>query len=757
MSMNNSIALLASAGGDYQISRSVRLRSNASAYLGRATGIASSVQGKATLSLWCKRGALGAKVLFHTNGGSATDEISIGFNAQDQLEFYCRYASTVKLNKTSTAVFRDTSAWYHIVVMGDVTSSVAADRARIYVNGLEITSFSTDIVWAQNTTNYWNSGGATGYEIGGIGGTSRVRFDGLLAEINHIDGQALTASSFGFFDPVTGVWAPKKYSGTYGSNGFYLNFSDNSAATAAAIGKDYSINALNWTPFNISVTAGTTWDSMLDVPTMWDDGGKGRGNYCVLNPLSKVTTASLVEGNLATSSASSQVALGSIGMDSGKWYWECQMTGSSAVKIVGVYGTTNSSVATGAAVSAVIGVRFDRDAGTLDYTLNGTSWTSIATGLTSTTYFPYFQNTTAGAVITANFGQRAFIYAPPTGFKALNTQNLPDPTIIKGNKHFDAKTYTGNGSDLKITTEFLVDLSWQKGRSNAQAHFLQDSVRGILAGALRSSDDAAEGGVLVSSFDSDGVTFNANANTNTLNYTYVSWLWKAGGVAISNTAGSIASQVSSNLVAGFSIVTYTGTGANATVGHGLGVAPKMIIIKQRDGVDAWQVYRAELGATKKLSLNATDASTATTLFNSTEPTSSVFSLGSGTSVNQSGGAFVAYCFSEVAGFSKFGSYSGNGSADGSFVYCGFKPSFILVKRTDTTSEWRIHDTSRGLYNVDQKTLSTNLTDVENASSDALDILSNGFKRRANDSFNTSAGTYIYMAFAENPFKYSLAR
>ena len=247
--------------------------------------------------------------------------------------------------------------------------------------------------------------------------------------------------------------------------------------------------------------------------------------------------------------------------------------------------------------------------------------------------------------------------------------------------------------------------------------------------------------------------FTADAQYNASGATYVAWGWKAGGAASSNTDGTITSSVSANTTSGFSIVTYTGTGAAATVGHGLGAAPKMIFAKERDGVNAWNVYHASIGATQRGYLNTTAAFDATAaLWNNTAPTTSVFTVGTADVTNRSAGSILAYCWSEVEGFSKFGSYTGNGSADGPFVYTGFRPAFVLIKRTDSTGDWNINDSARVGYNPVADTLNANETYAEGAS-DVMDILSNGFKIRfTGTNFNASGGTYIFAAFAEHPFQ-----
>ena len=341
-------------------------------------------------------------------------------------------------------------------------------------------------------------------------------------------------------------------------------------------------------------------------------------------------------------------------------------------------------------------------------------------------------------------------------------------TIDKPTDYFNTKTYTGTATssgDTQAVTGvgFQPDWVWIKNRDGAYQHVLYDVIRGVNK-ELRSSQTNAEidsgtNGYL-SAFNSDGFTTTRGTNTgnhvNANGSGFVSWNWLAGGTASSNTNGSITSSVSANQDAGFSIVTYDGTGsAGATVGHGLGVAPSMILAKKMDGAASnWAVYHKSLGATKYLILNSTTASvTSNTRWNNVEPTSSVFTVGSSGDVNNNGETVVAYCFAEKQGYSKFGSYTGNGNADGTFVYTGFKPAFIIHKRTDATGNWNMHDSTRSLINTADERLYSNLSNAEDSGGDyGDDILSNGFKIRTTEaSWNASGGSYIYMAFAENPF------
>jgi hypothetical protein len=370
--------------------------------------------------------------------------------------------------------------------------------------------------------------------------------------------------------------------------------------------------------------------------------------------------------------------------------------------------------------------------------------------------------------VNFNFGQRPFSYTPPTGFKALHTGNLGAPVIALPAQNMAATLYTGNGTTQSIVNtvngvSFQPNLAWVKSRNTLEAQIWIDSVRGV-GQELESNSTNAEAynANSIQSFNSNGYT-SGNSNTNVATRTYVAWQWKAGGTAVSNTAGSITSSVSANASAGFSVVTYTGTGANATVGHGLGVAPGMVIVKSRSSVYDWGVYHSAntaSPATQRLLLSSTAATdTNSTYWNNTAPTSSVFSLGSQPNVNNSASTYVAYCFAPVAGYSAFGKYTGNGSADGPFVFLGFRPRFVMIKRTDAVNNWVIYDTARNTFNKTSKYLYAQSSQAEvDDTVDYIDILSNGFKPRATWSgLNASGGTYIYMAFAESPFKNSLAR
>ena len=328
-------------------------------------------------------------------------------------------------------------------------------------------------------------------------------------------------------------------------------------------------------------------------------------------------------------------------------------------------------------------------------------------------------------------------------------------SITKPSDHFNTVLYTGTGSELAITgLGFQPDWVSIKRRDNNAHGGIFDVVRGATK-LISSSTNAAEQTLAqtLKSFDSDGFTLGTGGNgyVNESSSTAVAWCWKAGNSqGSSNTDGSITSTVSANQTAGFSIVSYTGTGSSATVGHGLGTTPAMVIVKNRSEAFAWNCYHQSLGATKYILLNATDASATGTTWNDTAPTSSVFSIGSTSGVNKNTNNLIAYCFAEKTGYSKFGSYTGNGNADGAFVYTGFKPSMVIYKKSSGTENWFIHDNKRQGFNPDNELLFPDLPTPE-GTVNRIDLLSNGFKATTSDGgINGSGATYIYMAFAAEP-------
>jgi len=327
-------------------------------------------------------------------------------------------------------------------------------------------------------------------------------------------------------------------------------------------------------------------------------------------------------------------------------------------------------------------------------------------------------------------------------------------TIKKSTDYFNTKLYTGNSSTNNITgVGFQPDWVWMKNRGALDSHYLYDAVRGVtknIYSNLTTAEGTASNGL--TAFGTDGFTLGNEGDINGNGNNFVSWNWKANGAGSSNTDGSITSTVSANTTSGFSIVKYTGTGANATVGHGLGAVPKMIIAKRLTDVESWGVYHVSNGASKYMKFDDNQtAETATTVWNNTTPTSSVFSLGTSGLCNGSSKDMIAYCFADVTGYSKFGSYTGNGNADGTFIYTGFKPAFVIIKETNTTgTDWRMMDNKRSTFNLVDDRLFPNLSNAESAG-DGYDFLSNGFKiRSSGGDFNGSGDNYIYMAFAAEP-------
>ncbi len=776
----------------YQIERSLRFNSADSAYLNRTPGSAGNRK-TWTWSGWVKRSILSSnQALFSASDGTQNNEFLVYFSTSDTITIQQTVGGTSsgQVSCVTAPIFRDVSAWYHFVLAVDTTQATSTNRLLLYINGIAQTFSSYSVgssinTWVNNTN---------AHAIGKRADAS-LYLNGYLTEINFIDGSALDPTSFGEYNTDTGVWQPKAYTGSYGTNGFYLNFSDNSGTTSTTLGKDQA-GSNNWTPNNFSVTAGAGNDSLVDTPTNYGTdtgvGGEVRGNYCTLNPLGNPVLSGMTfsNGNLTvTTSSARQHIIGTMALPTtGKWYWECNKGNSIAgYQAAGIAlintkitsspsynypynvwgyndngwkmenGVQTTGYTSSASTSDVWGFAFDADAGTLACYLNNTLLFTISS-LTSE-YIPYL-GTETGCTPSINFGQRPFAYTAPFGFKALCTQNLPEPTIVDGGEYFNTILYTGTGSsNARTGVGFQPGFVWIKGRSGATDHGLYDAVRGVQK-QLESNTTTAETTETtgLTAFGSDGFTVGALAQLNTSSATYVAWNWKANGAGVSNTAGTITSTVSANTDSGFSIVTYTGTGANATVGHGLGVAPSMVIFRNRSPGDDWATYHASIGNTGVVFLNLTNATqTLSTYFQNTSPSSTIITLGSQNRVNSSGNGMVAYCFAAIPGYSAISSFTGNGSADGPFIFTNHRPAFVLIKRTDTTSNWTILDFQREGYNVDNDPLYPNLTNAE-GTTDLADLLSNGFKLRTTDaSVNASGGTYIYMSLASNPFKYSLGR
>jgi len=472
---------------------------------------------------------------------------------------------------------------------------------------------------------------------------------------------------------------------------------------------------------------------------------------------------------------------------------------NSSVSGTNIGGTANGDI---------VGVAIDMEAGTLKCYKNNVY--KFALDMTTSNHWGVpaivasVQHSNSGAYHIINFGQDSsfagnktaqgnqdsndigdFYYTPPTGFLALCTKNLPDVDVVPS-EHFNTVLYSGTGSNQDITgVGFSPAFVWAKDRTLAHSHMLTDKVRGIYK-TINSNSTESESSLVTAlrSFNSDGFSVGSNANINDNGSNYVAWNWKANGSGSSNTDGDITSTVSANVDAGFSIVSYSGatnatvdssnnSGNYWTIGHGLSEAPELIIAKNR-GSGGWYVGSDSLGSTpwtsgSHLVLNSTaaTANNANMLWGNAAPNSSTFKVGGWDVINRNGNTYIAYCFHSVDGYSKVGSYTGNNNADGTFVYTGFRPAYVMVKRVTSANSysfWLIYDSARNTYNQVSNKLGANSSLEENnpdyigtSGANDIDFISNGFKLRASNSGSNSTSDYIYLAFAETPFKYSNAR
>ena len=774
---------LANAGASYEIEQSIRFNFADAPSLTRTPGSASN-QKTWTWSAWVKRSGLGnpggpnqVNMLFGVGAGSC-----LRFTSADVLRLESPAGNHTFI---TTQVFRDTSAWYHIVLAFDSTQATDTNRRKLYVNGSQVTSFSSTTFTELGQDADWGINSTSEHQIG----KSNLAdyFSGYMAEIQLVDGTALAPTAFGETND-DGVWIPVSYSGSYGTNGYFIDGRDSSD-----LGDDESGNGNDYASSGL-----TAADQMLDTPT---------NNSSIFSPIASCNVSgqalTISDGNLRTSAGGTSNAIEAItqiGPSSGKWYAEFTLNAAAQLSnqypVIGVIGADlnitggnnvgnstyrgyipNGTISGGASYGDtfgngdVIGVALDLDNQKIWFSKNGTyqnsgdpaagsnaAFTNLTDGL-----FYRFCISHAGSTatdVTGNFGASAFATAAPTGFLALNTANLATPTIADGSKYFQPVLYTGSTSAQDITfsgnSDLAPDWLWFKARI-ASNHFLFDKVRGVLK--TISSDDATAEVTSTGSmtaFGTDGFSLGDGGSDNDINgvsgTTYVAWGWAAGNSAgSSNSDGSITSTVTANTTAGFSIVKYTGTKSNATIGHGLGVVPKMIMIKDTTNAESWIVYHEGVGNDGNLYLNLTNAKATQAVFQDTTPTSSVFSIGTTDGVNKASAVHVAYCFAEVEGYSSFGGYTGNGSTDGAFVYTGFSPAFIMYKVTSTTDSWEMYDTQRRTINPYGTQVKANLSNAETDDT-RIDILSNGFKARStNTAVNASGATYIYMAFAENPF------
>ena len=760
----NSALIGAAAAGGYRIEDSLRFRGGQS--LSRAS-VSTPTQGG--ISFWIKFNrnfddifaAVYDPIFQITNGFS--------FNKNTYAKWYYRPNSSGAGDESwDQRTNNDIAAWYHVLLKFNSSSSTS-----FYLNGNLVGTHSFSISSITDTLYIGRTFNAAYY----------AQF--YLAEFHWVVGGSVNVTDFGEFDD-NGVWRPIQVSGlTYGTQGFYLDFSDPSN-----LGTDRSGNGNNLTPSGFT-TSGTGTDVFSDTPT---------NNFATFNPLEKASTwnaygTGLSNGNLQYGTSSSwNTFVSTIGFSSGKWYFELEVTGNSQAGIVATdwVGTTGVALADGGALGYNRNdgnIYEDGNSGTsYGNTFTGTHTLGIAVDADNDKFYFAIDNTwqnsanpssgTGGYSITmgskpwrfaasayqctgqvANFGQRDFAYTPPTGFKALNTSNLSAPDIADGSDYFDAVLWNGDGTANRAFTnvlDFQPNFSWVKSRSNDENHVLQDSVRGLTGtnglqlNANNTNTEGDNGNGDVGAYTSSGFTLSdgtsgsyPRSGVNRSGYTYVGWFWKEGTTP------------------GFDIVTYTGNGWPNTSGtqyisHGLGVKPDVILIKDRDRASDWLMYHSALGATYGMEgLNDTNSAYDNQdFFQDTEPTSSNFRLGNNSASNWQNDKFIAYLWADVPGFSKFGSYIGNSSDDGIFIYLGFKPRWFLVKSAlNTADDWVLMDSYRSPINVmnDHFAVNHSYQEVSNSTETNMDFLSNGIKLRdSNGKINASGSTYIYMAFAEHP-------
>ena len=841
MSITGSEQWMYSSGGEfypYSIDYSVRL-GGSDGRTGRLKRTFSATGNRQTftMSCWLKRnGRLANDVgIFYASDGSNEGNSTNVINFKEGKLQFRSFNQTARL--VTNQLFRDTSAWYHIVAVSDTTNATADDRMRLYVNGEQVTSFQTRNNPSQNL-NWGMFNSAVEHGFGAIGKIYTPSSDYYLSECYFVDGQALDPTSFGEFK--SGIWIAKEYTGSYGTNGFKLAFQD-----SGALGDDTSGNGHDFTSSDLAAH-----DQMLDNPT---------NNFAVLRNMGTppASGAGIKEGNLHYTTGSSgsgrslnRQAISTILPTSGKWYAECRVQ-SSANQFIGVgpyqvelsstsdntrysyirplaadvYTRTGSSetltsnYGSAGAVGDVFGVYLDLDASTPEvyYSKNG-SWGDgsgnfdEATPTTAITLGDSFLTTDNGGnqgvgfIFSSaaggtsvegiwNFGQDStfagneasggntdanglgdFFSTVPDGALSLCSANLPTGAIDTAanetpEDYFNTILYTGDGNTGRTVTGvgFQPDFAWIKERSSTSGHILSNAIAGSTKLLTSNTTDAeATDSNKITSFDSDGYTLGSSGAVNQSSQTYVGWNWKANGAGVSNTDGSITSTVSAGATSQqnwFSIVSYTGNGTHGTIGHGLS-GLDMLIVKDRSTAENWAVWHSGIPITQYLRLNSTNAAATPSRkrWNDTSPTSTVFSVGDSTDVgdrevNQSGENYIAYCFANAEGLCKAGSYTGNGSTDGTFVFTGHRAAYVMLKRTDSAAGWNIIDAERSPINPNDKRLEAQGSGAEGTNSAYnLDFLSNGFKlRTTNPEWNASGGSYIFISISEQPFKYANAR
>ncbi len=708
----------AGGGGGAGISRSLRFNASDSAHLSRTPSAAGNRK-TWTYSTWLKRTALGTEGGIFSTYAGAHPNTSL-FWESEALKFH-DYTGSYNIRLGTAAVFRDPSAWYHIVLAYNSTESTASDRAKIWVNGVLQTLSGTTVPSGFETD--WNS--ATAHNIGRYA----AYFDGYMADVHFIDGQALAPTDFGETN-TDNLWVPKAYAGTYGWFDNSQTWSSGAYSGTAAQSGYETAKAFNG--------VGVPGDS-FGTGKMW---GFFPGTATLTLPAAITLTASSTFEIYAWHNTSSN----------GNITFTCS-NGSVAITPVDSANIASTVVSNpystfGASITAI--------------TLNvSNDWTALAglivdgkqlidSGVSladNSFHLDFADNSSNAALGTDTSG------VSPANNWTVNNLTASALGLATANQGMDVVTYTGNGTTNTAISglAFQPDFVWIKARSAAYDHMLNDSVRGATK-SLRSNLTDAEGTNAndLQSFDSNGFTVGYGGYVNGNGQTFVAWCWKAGGAASSNTAGTITSSVSANNTYGFSIVSFTDGGSACTVGHGLSSAPKMIFAKFRGSSGNWSVYHEATGNDHRLKLNLSDAKqSGNDWWNATSPTSSVFSLGSNLVASTTQ---IAYCWSEIPGFSKFGAYTGTGSDQ--TIDCGFKPAFVLIKRVSGGGSWVIIDSARGVT----KKLAADLNVVENDSTylggdttSTVEFLSNGFKLTSTSaSTHGTSNDYIYAAYASKP-------
>ena len=784
MFQNNVLAGAAAASTDaYTIDNSCRFYSGDSTYMQRDYG-AGGDPDKWTLSFWIKRTKLTYDTAHILNAGDSINyTTSVQFDDDDRFRFW-QYSGSYQMRLITTPVFRDPGAWYHIVIVYDSAQDVSADRVTISFNGVKITAFDTEEYPAENLDSFLGTDVRTGfgryisYEAGPY-------LDAYLAEVHYVNGSALAVSEFGETND-DGVWAAKEYTGSYGTGGFFLDFEDSSD-----LGNDVSGNNNDMTTSGLAAA-----DQMTDTPT---------NNHCTFNSVNQSSSVTLLDGNLVIDGNGGGAYYpvgGTHLMQSGKWYIEFKQTSSVNV-VYGVVtanqagnidgsdtgipgdsgtfsdgagynlngtlyedGSSTASWGDTFTTNDIIGVAINADNGKVWFAKNNT-WqasgdpagdSNPAATVTAPMVILCSIWGTAGASGTMRSAEGDWTYSAPTGFNAINTSNIAAPAVTDPSEYYQTgPEYAGNASTQTITFDgnanMQPDIVWIKATDGGtKDHVLTNSVRGTGFNTvvnLALAEDAATD--VVTAFNTDGFSlgdgselFKGSVNGSSINY--VSWNWKESATS------------------GMDIVTWTGNATNRTISHSLGVVPKFMVVRGTSARD-WIVYHSETASdpsTAYMRLD-TEAAVATesTIWNDTMPTSSVFSIGTGNGVNANTETYIGYLFAEIEGFSRFSIYTGTGNADGPFIYCGFRPQLVIIKKRAgggaNIESWNMYDTTINPYNTGTTTGMYILRANDDAASaqasnENIDILSNGFKiRSSGDPNNGNTDPYLVMAWAYNPF------